>query len=189
MSWRFRDTELSEEELCLLMGQFVIAAQQGNHQAQGWPNTAYGTTKVGFCLSTQLLRGMGKVFFSSLFRLEWLCCPGFRLIFWLRPGQLMESYSMPAALAGSALTWQAPRPPRVLKKEHRLLSIWHFFLKWPRSHMDSWCGTRPFSNGRVEAAGSLPHLNQRLEENCTKRFCQIHMTKDALQQRVVDISS
>ncbi|CAB1333043.1 unnamed protein product, partial [Coregonus sp. 'balchen'] len=29
----FRDTELSEEELCLLMGEFVIAAQQGNHQA------------------------------------------------------------------------------------------------------------------------------------------------------------
>lgn len=28
------------------MGEFVHAAQTGDHTAQGWPNTAYGTTKV-----------------------------------------------------------------------------------------------------------------------------------------------
>lgn len=28
------------------MGQFVQAAQAGDHLAQGWPDTAYGTTKV-----------------------------------------------------------------------------------------------------------------------------------------------
>lgn len=28
------------------MGEFVQAAQAGDHTAQGWPNTAYGTTKV-----------------------------------------------------------------------------------------------------------------------------------------------
>jgi len=43
---RFRNKDLSEEELCLLMGEFVHAAQTGDHKAQGWPNTAYGTTKV-----------------------------------------------------------------------------------------------------------------------------------------------
>lgn len=28
------------------MGEFVQAAQAGDHTAQGWPNTSYGTTKV-----------------------------------------------------------------------------------------------------------------------------------------------
>ena len=28
------------------MGEFVAAAQKGDHEAKGWPNTAYGTTKV-----------------------------------------------------------------------------------------------------------------------------------------------
>lgn len=31
-----------------MMGEFVTAAQSGAHEAQGWPNTAYGTTKVLF---------------------------------------------------------------------------------------------------------------------------------------------
>lgn len=31
-----------------MMGEFVIAAQIGAHEAQGWPNSAYGTTKVLF---------------------------------------------------------------------------------------------------------------------------------------------
>lgn len=30
------------------MGEFVTAAQIGAHEAQGWPDTAYGTTKVLF---------------------------------------------------------------------------------------------------------------------------------------------
>ncbi|XP_062309962.1 carbonyl reductase 1-like [Osmerus eperlanus] len=44
---KFRDPKLSEEELCGLMGEFVTAAQKGSHKAEGWPNTAYGTTKIG----------------------------------------------------------------------------------------------------------------------------------------------
>lgn len=29
-----------------MMGEFVTAAQNGTNKAQGWPDTAYGTTKV-----------------------------------------------------------------------------------------------------------------------------------------------
>ncbi|XP_041948002.1 carbonyl reductase [NADPH] 1-like isoform X2 [Alosa sapidissima] len=43
---KFRSADISEEELCGLMGEFVVAAQNGNHEAKGWPNTAYGATKV-----------------------------------------------------------------------------------------------------------------------------------------------
>lgn len=31
-----------------MMEEFVTAAQSGAHEAQGWPNTAYGTSKVLF---------------------------------------------------------------------------------------------------------------------------------------------
>lgn len=31
-----------------MMGEFVIAAQIGAHEAQGWTHSAYGTTKVLF---------------------------------------------------------------------------------------------------------------------------------------------
>ncbi|XP_010868816.2 carbonyl reductase 1-like [Esox lucius] len=51
---KFRDTELSEEDLCLLMGEFVNAAKQGNHQAQGWPDSAYGTTKIGVTVLSRI---------------------------------------------------------------------------------------------------------------------------------------
>uniref|UniRef100_A0A672P0Y9 carbonyl reductase (NADPH) n=2 Tax=Sinocyclocheilus grahami TaxID=75366 RepID=A0A672P0Y9_SINGR len=51
---KFRNKDLSEEELCLLMGEFVQAAQAGNHTAQGLPNTAYGTTKIGVTVLSRI---------------------------------------------------------------------------------------------------------------------------------------
>ncbi|XP_043078071.1 carbonyl reductase 1-like [Puntigrus tetrazona] len=51
---KFRNKDLSEEELCLLMGEFVQAAQAGDHTAQGWPNTAYGTTKIGVTVLSRI---------------------------------------------------------------------------------------------------------------------------------------
>uniref|UniRef100_A0A671M0D5 Carbonyl reductase 1 n=1 Tax=Sinocyclocheilus anshuiensis TaxID=1608454 RepID=A0A671M0D5_9TELE len=42
------------EELCLLMGEFVQAAQAGDNTAQGWPNTAYGTTKIGVTVLSRI---------------------------------------------------------------------------------------------------------------------------------------
>ncbi|MBN3300689.1 carbonyl reductase 1-like [Amia ocellicauda] len=73
---RFRDEQLSEEELGSLMKEFVSAAQQGDHQAQGWPNTAYGTSKIGVtvlsriqaCSLTQTRPGDGILLNA--------CCPG-----------------------------------------------------------------------------------------------------------------
>ncbi|KAF5898026.1 carbonyl reductase [NADPH] 1-like, partial [Clarias magur] len=42
---KLRRTDMADEELCLMMGEFVTAAQSGAHEAQGWPNSAYGTSK------------------------------------------------------------------------------------------------------------------------------------------------
>ncbi|KAB5548959.1 hypothetical protein PHYPO_G00061670 [Pangasianodon hypophthalmus] len=73
---KLRRTDMSEEELCTLMGEFVTAAQSGTHEAQGWPNTAYGTTKIGV---TVLSRIQARVLNETRPRdgiLLNACCPG-----------------------------------------------------------------------------------------------------------------
>lgn len=73
---KFRSADMSEEELCLLMGEFVTAAQNGDHQAQGWPNTAYGTTKIGVtALSRIQARVLTEMRPGDGILLN-ACCPG-----------------------------------------------------------------------------------------------------------------
>ncbi|KAI1903506.1 hypothetical protein AGOR_G00027890 [Albula goreensis] len=73
---KFRDLELSEEDLCSLMEEFVKAAQRGSHQAEGWPSTAYGTTKIGVTVLSRIqarvltqTRGADGILLNA-------CCPG-----------------------------------------------------------------------------------------------------------------
>ncbi|KAL0994023.1 hypothetical protein UPYG_G00116860 [Umbra pygmaea] len=73
---KFRDIELSEEDLCLLMGEFVIAAKQGNHLAQGWPKTAYGTTKIGVTVLSRIQAHMLTKTRAGDGILLNACCPG-----------------------------------------------------------------------------------------------------------------
>ncbi|XP_067084687.1 uncharacterized protein [Osmerus mordax] len=73
---KFRDPKLSEEELCGLMGEFVTAAQKGSHQAEGWPNTAYGTTKIGVTVMSMIqARELTKTRAGDGILLN-ACCPG-----------------------------------------------------------------------------------------------------------------
>lgn len=58
------------------MGQFVIAAQQGNHQAQGWPNTAYGTTKIGVTVLSRIQAHILTKTRAADGILLNACCPG-----------------------------------------------------------------------------------------------------------------
>ncbi|XP_047113995.1 carbonyl reductase [NADPH] 1-like [Schistocerca piceifrons] len=44
---KFSNPDLTEEELCDLMRQFVEAAKKGEHEKHGWRNSAYGVSKVG----------------------------------------------------------------------------------------------------------------------------------------------
>lgn len=44
---RFRSEDLTEEELVALMERFVSEAKKGEHKEGGWPDSAYGTSKVG----------------------------------------------------------------------------------------------------------------------------------------------
>ncbi|KAG7483848.1 hypothetical protein MATL_G00042690 [Megalops atlanticus] len=73
---KFRDTEISEEELCSLMEDFVKAAQRGDHQAEGWPNTAYGTTKIGVTVLSRIqARVLSQTRPDDGILLN-ACCPG-----------------------------------------------------------------------------------------------------------------
>ena len=47
---RVMDPALTQGALTDLIGEFVAATEAGTHQEQGWPNTAYGTSKVGALL-------------------------------------------------------------------------------------------------------------------------------------------
>ncbi|KAM6986650.1 carbonyl reductase 1-like [Aplochiton taeniatus] len=73
---KFRDPKLSEEDLCSLMGDFVVAAQQGNHGAKGWPNTAYGTTKIGVTVLSRIQARVLSQTRPDDGILVNACCPG-----------------------------------------------------------------------------------------------------------------
>ncbi|KAL7853972.1 hypothetical protein AOLI_G00208160 [Acnodon oligacanthus] len=76
---RFRSTEISEEELCLLMGEFVVAAQNGEHKAQGWPGYAYGPAKIGVTVLSRIqARVLNETRPGDGILLN-ACCPG-----WIR---------------------------------------------------------------------------------------------------------
>lgn len=44
---RFHSEDITEDELVALMQQFVSEAKKGKHKEGGWPDSAYGTSKVG----------------------------------------------------------------------------------------------------------------------------------------------
>uniref|UniRef100_A0A3Q3AXJ0 Carbonyl reductase 1 n=1 Tax=Kryptolebias marmoratus TaxID=37003 RepID=A0A3Q3AXJ0_KRYMA len=44
---RFRSEDMTEDELVGLMQRFVDEAKRGEHKQDGWPDTAYGVSKLG----------------------------------------------------------------------------------------------------------------------------------------------
>ncbi|XP_046392019.1 carbonyl reductase [NADPH] 3-like [Ischnura elegans] len=51
---RFASASLTEDELGLLMEEFVEAAKAGDHFAKGWPNSTYAVSKVGLSALTRI---------------------------------------------------------------------------------------------------------------------------------------
>ncbi|XP_054569503.1 carbonyl reductase [NADPH] 1 [Eptesicus fuscus] len=73
---RFRSDTISEEELVGLMNKFVEDTRNGVHQREGWPNTAYGVTKIGVTVLSRIHarnlsahRSGDKILLNA-------CCPG-----------------------------------------------------------------------------------------------------------------
>ncbi|KAJ8388524.1 hypothetical protein AAFF_G00132380 [Aldrovandia affinis] len=51
---RFRSDDITEEELVALMERFVRETQSGEHAQSGWPNTAYGVSKIGVTVLSRI---------------------------------------------------------------------------------------------------------------------------------------
>uniref|UniRef100_A0A5F8G8R6 Carbonyl reductase (NADPH) n=1 Tax=Monodelphis domestica TaxID=13616 RepID=A0A5F8G8R6_MONDO len=73
---KFRSDTITEEELVRLMEKFVEDAKKGVHQKEGWPNSAYGVTKIGVTVLSRIharqlneQRKGDKILLNA-------CCPG-----------------------------------------------------------------------------------------------------------------
>ncbi|KAM9694374.1 carbonyl reductase [NADPH] 1-like [Trichechus inunguis] len=73
---KFRSETITEEELVVLMKKFVEDTKNGVHQKEGWPNTAYGVSKIGVTVLSRIharnlsaQRGGDKILLNA-------CCPG-----------------------------------------------------------------------------------------------------------------
>ncbi|XP_051006232.1 carbonyl reductase [NADPH] 1-like isoform X1 [Acomys russatus] len=73
---KFRSETITEEKLVGLMNKFVDDAKKGVHAQEGWPNTAYGVTKIGVTVLSRIharklieQRRGDKVLLNA-------CCPG-----------------------------------------------------------------------------------------------------------------
>ena len=73
---KFRSETITEEELVGLMNKFVEDTKNGVHRKEGWPDTAYGVTKIGVTVLSRIharklseQRGGDKILLNA-------CCPG-----------------------------------------------------------------------------------------------------------------
>uniref|UniRef100_G1TXK8 Carbonyl reductase (NADPH) n=1 Tax=Oryctolagus cuniculus TaxID=9986 RepID=G1TXK8_RABIT len=73
---KFRSETITEEELVGLMKKFVEDTKKGVHKKEGWPDTAYGVTKIGVTVLSRIQarnlseqRGGDKILLNA-------CCPG-----------------------------------------------------------------------------------------------------------------
>ncbi|XP_076405349.1 carbonyl reductase [NADPH] 1-like isoform X1 [Peromyscus maniculatus bairdii] len=73
---KFRSETITEEELVGLMNKFVEDTKKGIHNKEGWPNSAYGVTKIGVTVLSRIharklseQRRGDKILLNA-------CCPG-----------------------------------------------------------------------------------------------------------------
>ncbi|KAG5216356.1 carbonyl reductase [NADPH] 1 [Ovis aries] len=73
---KFQSETITEEELVRLMNKFVEDTKNGVHRKEGWPDTAYGVSKIGVTVLSRIharklseQRGGDKILLNA-------CCPG-----------------------------------------------------------------------------------------------------------------
>ncbi|KAM4797368.1 carbonyl reductase [NADPH] 1 [Rhinophrynus dorsalis] len=72
----FRSDTITEDELVKLMEKFVEDAKNGLHQKEGWPNTAYGVSKIGVTVLSRIqARSINEKRKGDGILLN-ACCPG-----------------------------------------------------------------------------------------------------------------
>nr|XP_033805024.1 carbonyl reductase [NADPH] 1-like [Geotrypetes seraphini] len=73
---KFRSDTITEEELVALMEKFIKDAKDGVHSKEGWPNTAYGVSKIGVTVLSRIqARKLNEKRKGEGILLN-ACCPG-----------------------------------------------------------------------------------------------------------------
>ncbi|NXY62113.1 CBR1 reductase, partial [Callaeas wilsoni] len=73
---KFRSDTITEEELVQLMTKFVEDAKKGIHEKEGWPNTAYGVSKIGVTVLSRIQARVLNEQRKGDHILLNACCPG-----------------------------------------------------------------------------------------------------------------
>ncbi|XP_071994836.1 carbonyl reductase [NADPH] 1-like [Engystomops pustulosus] len=73
---RFRSDSITEDELTKLMEKFVDNAKKGVHQERGWPNSAYGVSKIGVTVLSKIQARRVKETRKGEGIILNACCPG-----------------------------------------------------------------------------------------------------------------
>ncbi|NXS78695.1 CBR1 reductase, partial [Erpornis zantholeuca] len=73
---KFRSDTITEEELVQLMTKFVEDTKKSVHQKEGWPNTAYGVSKIGVTVLSRIQARLLDEQRKGEHILLNACCPG-----------------------------------------------------------------------------------------------------------------
>ncbi|KAJ7427747.1 hypothetical protein WISP_04234 [Willisornis vidua] len=73
---KFRSDTITEEELVQLMNKFVEDTKKGVHDKEGWPNTAYGVSKIGVTVLSRIQARLLNEERKGDHILLNACCPG-----------------------------------------------------------------------------------------------------------------
>ncbi|XP_068931069.1 carbonyl reductase [NADPH] 1-like [Petaurus breviceps papuanus] len=113
----FRSDTITEEELVGLMKKFVEDAKKGVHEKEGWPNMAYGVSKVGVTVLSRIhARQLNEKRKADNILLN-ACCPG-----WVRTD--MAGSKAPKSVEEGAETpvYLALLPPGVTEPHGQFVS-------------------------------------------------------------------
>ncbi|NXQ28958.1 CBR1 reductase, partial [Alaudala cheleensis] len=72
----FRSDTITEQQLVQLMTKFVEDTKKGVHQQEGWPNTAYGVSKIGVTVLSRIQARLLSQHRPGEHILLNACCPG-----------------------------------------------------------------------------------------------------------------
>ncbi|XP_048349489.1 carbonyl reductase [NADPH] 1-like [Sphaerodactylus townsendi] len=73
---KFRSDTITEEELAKLMEKFIEDTKNGVHEKEGWPNTAYGVSKIGVTVLSRIQARLLNETRKADGILLNACCPG-----------------------------------------------------------------------------------------------------------------
>ncbi|POI34461.1 hypothetical protein CIB84_001787 [Bambusicola thoracicus] len=73
---KFRSDTITEDELVELMTKFVEDTKKSVHEKEGWPNTAYGVSKIGVTVLSRIQARMLNEKRKGDHILLNACCPG-----------------------------------------------------------------------------------------------------------------